>query len=218
MDVQIKNLIFSKGRLETLTDGVFAIIMTILVFNISVPELILFTEGEHAEERLSNKFASLWPDILAYIISFATLGVYWLTHHRIFRWILNVDRPLIWINIAFLMTIGFVPFSTTLLTQYLDQQISVFVYSFNAILAGVIVYALYFYAKRHPELVDKTVPALIGRRAGRRTIVTTSTYSVAILFSFIYLPASWVLLLFVLIPELIPDRYFGREITNSVSK
>jgi uncharacterized membrane protein len=177
MDTERKGLIFSKGRLETLTDGVFAIIMTILVFNISVPELILFTEGELAEERLSNKFTSLWPDILAYIISFVTLGVYWVTHHRIFRWILYVDRPLIWINISFLMTIGIVPFSTTLLTQYLDQQISIFAYSFNAILAGVIVYALYFYAKRNPELVDKTVPALIGRRAGRRTIVTTSTYS-----------------------------------------
>ncbi len=214
MGANIKNLIFSKGRLETLTDGVFAIIMTILVFNIAVPELILFTEGGHAEERLSNKFVSLWPDILAYIISFATLGVYWLTHHRIFRWILYVDRPLIWINILFLMTIGFVPFSTTLLTQYLDQQISIFAYSFNAILAGVIVYALYFYAKRHSELVDKNVPALIGRRAGRRTIVTTSTYSVAILVSFLYLPASWLLLLFVLIPEIIPDRYFGNDISQ----
>ena len=211
MDTERKGLILSKGRLETLTDGVFAIIMTILVFNISVPELILFKEGEHAEERLSNKFASLWPDILAYIISFTTLAVYWVTHHRIFRWILYVDRPLIWINISFLMTIGIIPFSTTLLTQYLDQQISIFAYSFNAILAGVIVFALFFYAKRHPVLIDKTVPALIVRRSGRRIIVTTLTYSVAILFSFTYLPASWFLLILVLIPELIPDRYFGRD-------
>ena len=211
MDTERKGLILSKGRLETLTDGVFAIIMTILVFNISVPELILSTEGEHAEERLSNKLASLWPDILAYIISFTTLAVYWVTHHRIFRWILYVDRPLIWINISFLMTIGIIPFSTTLLTQYLDQQISIFAYSFNAILAGVIVFALYFYAKQHPVLVDKTVQALIVRRSGRRIIVTTLTYSVAILFSFTYLPASWFLLILVLIPELIPDRYFGRD-------
>lgn len=210
LDAERKGLIFSKGRLETLTDGVFAIIMTILVFNISVPELILFTEGEYATDRLSNRVADLWPDILAYIISFTTLGVYWVTHHRIFRSILYVNRPLIWINILFLMIIGFVPFSTTLLTQYLDQQISIFAYSFNAILAGIIVYALYFYAKRNPGLVDKTVPTLIGRRAGRRIVVTTLTYSVAILFSFIYLPASWFLLLLVVIPELIPDRYFAK--------
>ena len=175
MGADIKNLIFSKGRLETLTDGVFAIIMTILVFNITVP-ILFYSQRENMQKRDFLINLLVYGRIfLAYIISFATLGVYWLTHHRIFRWILNVDRPLIWINILFLMTIGFVPFSTTLLTQYLDQQISIFAYSFNAILAGVIVYALYFYAKRHPELVDKTVPALIGRRAGRRTIVTTST-------------------------------------------
>ena len=211
MDAERKGLVFSKGRFETITDGVFAIMMTILVFNISVPELILFTEGEYATERLSNRFSDLWPDILAYIISFTTLGVYWATHHRIFRWVLYVDRPLIWINILFLMIIGFVPFSTTLLTQYLDQQISIFVYSFNAILAGVIAYALYFYVKRNPELVDKTIPILIGRRTGRRIVVTTLTYLVAILFSFIQLPGSWFLLLLVLIPELIPDRHYARD-------
>lgn len=211
LDAERKGLVFSKGRFETITDGVFAIMMTILVFNISVPELILFTEGEYATERLSNRFTDLWPDIIAYIISFTTLGVYWATHHRIFRWVLYVDRPLIWINILFLMIIGFVPFSTTLLTQYLDQQISIFVYSFNAILAGVIAYALYFYVKRNPELVDKTIPILIGRRTGRRIVVTTLTYLVAILFSFIQLPASWFLLLLVLIPELIPDRYYARD-------
>lgn len=60
-------------------------------------------------------------------------------------------------------------------------------YSFNAILAGVIVYALYYYAKQNPELLDKRVPALIGRRSGRRIVATTLTYSVAILFSFTYL-------------------------------
>lgn len=79
LDAERKGLIFSKGRFEALTDGVFGIIMTILVFNISVPELILFTEGEHAAERLSDRFSDLWPDILAYIISFTTLGVYWVT-------------------------------------------------------------------------------------------------------------------------------------------
>jgi uncharacterized membrane protein len=211
LDAERKGLVFNKGRFETLTDGVFAIMMTILVFNISVPELILFTEGEYATERLSDRFADLWPDIIAYIISFTTLGVYWATHHRIFRWVLYVDRPLVWINILFLMIIGFVPFSTTLLTQHLDQQISIFVYSFNAILAGVIAYALYFYVKRNPELVDKTIPILIGRRTGRRIVVTTLTYLVAILFSFIQLPASWFLLLLVLIPELIPDRYYAGD-------
>lgn len=211
MGLEKKGLIFGKGRLESLTDGVFAIIMTILVFNISVPELILFTEGDFASERLSAKFADLWPDFLAYVISFSTLGAFWVAHHRIFRWILYVDRPLIWINISFLMIIGLIPFSTTLLTQYLDSQNSIFAFSFNAILAGLLIYVIYYYVKRNPDLVDKSVQALIEKSSSRRIVATILTYSVAIIFSFIYLQASLFLLLLVLIPEIIPDKYFGRK-------
>ena len=211
MGLEKKGLIFGKGRLESLTDGVFAIIMTILVFNISVPELILFTEGDLASERLSAKFADLWPDFLAYVISFSTLGAFWVAHHRIFRWILYVDRPLIWINISFLMIIGLIPFSTTLLTQYLDSQNSIFAFSFNAILAGLLIYVIYYYVKRNPDLVDKSVQALIEKSSSRRIVATILTYSVAIIFSFIYLQASLFLLLLVLIPEIIPDKYFGRK-------
>jgi len=211
MGLEKKGLIFGKGRLESLTDGVFAIIMTILVFNISVPELILFTEGDFASERLSAKFADLWPDFLAYVISFSTLGAFWVANHRIFRWILYVDRPLIWINISFLMIIGLIPFSTTLLTQYLDSQNSIFAFSFNAILAGLLIYVIYYYVKRNPDLVDKSVQALIEKSSSRRILATILTYSVAIIFSFIYLPASLFLLLLVLVPEIIPDKYFGRK-------
>ena len=211
MGFEKKDLIFDKGRLEALTDGVFAIIMTILVFNISVPELILFTEGDYAKERLSDRFADLWPDFLAYVISFSTLGAFWVAHHRIFRWILYVDRPLIWINISFLMIIGLVPFSTTLLTQYMDSQNSIFAFSFNAIFAGLLIYAIYYYVKRNPELVDKSVQALIEKSSSRRVLATILTYSISIIFSFIYLPASLFLLLLVLLPQIIPDKYFGRK-------
>ena len=210
MGLDNKNLIFNKGRLETLTDGVFAIIMTILVFNIIVPELKLFTEGEYASERLAAKFADLWPEFLSYVISFSTLGAFWVAHHRVFRWILYVDRPLIWINISFLMVIGLVPFSTTLLTQYLHSQNSIFVFSFNAILAGLLIYAIYYYVKRNTELVDKSVQAMIEKSSSRRVLATVLTYSVSIIFSFIYLPASMFLLLLVLVPEIIPDKYFDR--------
>jgi uncharacterized membrane protein len=206
-----EGLIFNKGRLETLTDGVFAVIMTILVFNVSVPELILFAEGESTSERLLDRLMELWPDVRAYVVSFVTLNVYWLAHHRIFRWIVDVDRPLVWINISFLMTIGLIPFSTGLLAQYRDEQISALVYSFNSILAGAIVFCLYHYTKGHLELVDKTVPTVIRTRSGRRVLITILTYSVAISTSFTHLSVSLFLFLLVLIPEFIPDRYFGND-------
>jgi uncharacterized membrane protein len=174
MNTEREGFIFSKGRLESLTDGVFAVIMTILVFNVSGPELILAAEGEYATERLSSRLLDLWPDIIAYIVSFATLGVYWVAHHRIFRWIVNIDRPLIWMNISFLVTIGLIPFSTVLLAEYRDQQISIFIYSSNAILAGVILHFVYHYAKGHLELVDKTEDKT------NRSAATTKTERIAI--------------------------------------
>jgi uncharacterized membrane-anchored protein len=94
----------------------------------------------------------------------------------------------------------------------MDSQNSIFVYSFNAILAGLLIYAIYYYAKRHPDLVDKTIQALIEKSSSKRIVATILTYSVAIIFSFIYLPASLFLLLLVLIPEIIPDKHFGRKI------
>jgi uncharacterized membrane protein len=187
--------------------------MTILVFNISVPELILFTEGDYASERLFDRLADLWPDFIAYVISFSTLGAFWVAHHRVFRWILYVNRPLIWINISLLMVIGLVPFSTTLLTQYMYTQNSIFVFSFNAILAGLLIYAIYYYVKHNPELVDRSVQAMIEKSSSRRVLATILTYSVAIIVSFIYMPVSLFLLLLVLVPEIIPDKYFGRRVT-----
>lgn len=213
MGLDNKNLIFDKGRLEALTDGVFAIIMTILVFNIVVPELKLFAEGDYASERLAAKFADLWPEFLAYVISFSTLGAFWVAHHRVFRWILYVNRPLIWINISFLMIIGLIPFSTTLLTQYLDSQNSIFVFSSNAILAGLLIYSIYYYVKHNTELVDISVQVLIEKSSSRRVLAMVLTYSVSIIISFIYLPLSIFLLLLVLVPEIIPDKYFGKKTT-----
>ncbi|HEU5121073.1 MAG TPA: TMEM175 family protein [Candidatus Nitrosocosmicus sp.] len=213
MGLDNKNLIFDKGRLEALTDGVFAIIMTILVFNIVVPELKLFAEGDYASERLAAKFADLWPEFLAYVISFSTLGAFWVAHHRVFRWILYVNRPLIWINISFLMIIGLIPFSTTLLTQYFDSQNSIFVFSSNAILAGLLIYSIYYYVKHNTELVDSSVQVLIEKSSSRRVLAMVLTYSVSIIFSFIYLPLSIFLLLLVLVPEIIPDKYFGKKTT-----
>lgn len=91
-----------------------------------------------------------------------------------------------------------------------DQQISVFAYSSNS---GVGVYSLYYHAKVNLELIDRTLRTLIRRRSGRRILDTILTYSIAVSFSFIYLPVSLFLFLLVLLPEFIQDRYFGRDVT-----
>jgi uncharacterized membrane protein len=116
------------------------------------------------------------------------------------------------------MTVGLIPFSTALLTQYKSEQLSIFVYAFNSILAGLIVFALYHHAKDNPELIDKTVHILIRKRSGRRLAISLLTYLIAIIFAFIYLPISHLLFLLVLLPEFIPDRFLAREKFSAYDK
>jgi uncharacterized membrane protein len=110
----------SKSRIETLTDGIFAVAMTLLVLNISVPQISSHSADIVGTELLKRLF-DLWPKILSYAISFLILAIYWSGHHRQFHYIKHSDRVLVWINIMFLMFISILPFSTSLLGEYREQ-------------------------------------------------------------------------------------------------
>src|ERR1700737_1299223 len=104
----------SRNRIEALTDGVFAVAMTLLVLDIKVPEL----PQPMATDELLRQLLALWPKFLSYVISFVILGVYWVGHHVQLSFIRRADRPLLWINILFLLWVALVPFSTALLGEY----------------------------------------------------------------------------------------------------
>jgi len=94
----------TKARIEALTDGIFATVMTVLVLGLSLPQAGL------SESGLEGEIVNLSPSILAYVFSFVVLGVYWIGHHNQFHYIKRTDRVFLWVNILFLLTIGFVPF------------------------------------------------------------------------------------------------------------
>src|SRR5215471_1982543 len=102
-----------RNRIEALTDGVFAVAMTLLVLDIRVPEL----HQPLATAELPLKLLSLWPKFLSYTISFVILGVYWVGHHVQLSFIRRADRPLLWINILFLLWVALVPFPIGLLVN-----------------------------------------------------------------------------------------------------
>src|SRR5215469_15788500 len=115
-----------RNRIEALTDGVFAVAMTLLVLDIRVPELQPLATAE-----LPLKLLSLWPKFLSYTISFVILGVYWVGHHVQLSFIRRADRPLLWINILFLLWVALVPFSTALLSEYATTRIAIAIYGAN---------------------------------------------------------------------------------------
>jgi uncharacterized membrane protein len=141
----------TKTRIEALADGIFAIAMTLMVFDIKLP-------AGTTPLGLRHELTRLWPRFLAYAISFIMLGVYWVGHHNQYHYIRRTDRAFLWINIFFLMGISLVPFSTGLLGQYSGERTALILYGLNLIMAGGLLYGHWSYATRHYRLVERQIP------------------------------------------------------------
>ena len=145
-------------RIVALTDGVFAIVMTLLVLEISIPEIA--QSSLHTE--LPGRLVELWPKLLSYVVSFIILGIFWYLHHISFHYIKRSDNGLIWLNILFLMFIALIPFSTALFGSYGKEQIPLVIYAINLILASVMNSIIWIYATRKYRLVDTNIsPGLL---------------------------------------------------------
>ena len=147
---RLKARIISPYRILALTDGVYAIVMTILVLELSVPIVI----GTAVNKEVSHGLLEMWPEFLIYGLSFFVLGVFWLMHHFIFDNVKQYDAALIWINIFFLMCTGLIPFSTALFGVYGAVRITAIVYGTNMFLGFLGLWALWLYATVNHRLVD----------------------------------------------------------------
>ncbi len=140
----------SKGRVEAFSDGVFAIAITLLILEIRVPDA---EDGE-----LWNDLLKLWPSYGAYAVSFLTIGVMWVNHHHLMAFVARVDRGLLYRNLALLGVVGFIPFPTALLAEYIEghglanQRAAVGAYGLTMIALAITFTILWSHLDRHPEL------------------------------------------------------------------
>jgi uncharacterized membrane protein len=205
------------GRIETFSDGVFAIAITLLIIEIGVP---------HAEgtESLFDKLIELWPSYLGYAISFLVIGTVWANHHNRFRLISSSDHILLFLNIVFLMCVAFLPFPTALLAEYIREEeyriTAVAVYSGTLAVTAVFFTALWLYAAGNYRLVYRAVDPLLLRAMTRRYVLGMLAYILAFALAFVSPAASLALivilaLIFVL-PE--PDGSRGARRTGRCSE
>jgi uncharacterized membrane protein len=146
-------------RLAALTDGVFAIVMTLLVLEISIPEIAQSSLNSELPQRLIE----LWPKFLSYVISFVILGIFWYLHHIAFHYIKRSDNGLIWLNILFLMFVALIPFSTSLFGSYGTEQLPLIIYAINIIFVMAIRFIIWTYATAKRRLVDKDISTRLLR-------------------------------------------------------
>ena len=137
----------ATDRIQNLTDGVFAIAMTILVFNLTTPI-------DFDPTGILGILYSLGPQFFAYFLSFAALATFWVGHHNHSAYIRRLDRPFLWINIFFLSFIVLIPFSTGMLGHYYKDPLAIIVYGTNLLICGVGMYWYWSHATTHHLLVD----------------------------------------------------------------
>lgn len=193
----------SKSRIEVLTDGIFAIVMTLLVLEIAVPQL---THSEVATGELPKRLLELWPVIYSYGLSFIILGFFWINLHDQYHYIRRVNRVFVWFTIFHLMFIAFIPFSTALLGEYTDQQISVAIYGINIAIAGSWASVQWWYATRGHRLVEADLDPKLITIMSRRGIIGIIIYLTAAALSFASTTVSLVLFIFIPVFYLIPVR------------
>ncbi len=148
------------NRIEALHDAFFPIVMTLLVLEFHVPEGM--------DGHLAEALTALVPNIFNYFLTFVVLGVYWIGQHNQFHYIERTDRFLLWINVVFLMMVALLPFSTALLSRYINEFLAHAAYGLNIALIGVVASWHWWYATVHHRLTDhdltKDMIAAVQRR------------------------------------------------------
>src|SRR2546426_6857255 len=153
-------------RVETLADGVFAIVMTILVLDLHVPQVADPTQ-------LVPRLVEMWPKFLTYAISFFLVGAYWIAHHSQYRFIERTNRIILLLNILFLMAVAVIPFTASLVGEYPEVQASVVAYGALVAFIGVLgsIHPWYVTPDRR-VIVPQGDPGVLGVGPGRGALRT----------------------------------------------
>jgi uncharacterized membrane protein len=185
-----------RDRIVNLSDGVFAIALTLLILDIRVPDI----PETMVSSQLPGALLSLWPKYLGYILSFVGISTFWIIHHSIFRTIRSYNRIILYLNLLFLMVVAFVPFPTSLLGEYGNHQLPVAIYAATLAVGRLLLTAIHWYTARNARLLDESQDPTTVRFLLIRGLTIPAIYLLSIVISFFSVQAaiwSWVILIVV---------------------
>lgn len=176
-----KNRLYTPGRIETLTDGIFAIAMTLLILNIEVPDFGSLRQGETTMTAVKH----ILPQIVNYIISFVILGSFWLTHHSMFDKLQKVNSSLMLINIVFLLFSALIPFSTILIDNHGQYFVSAILFNFHIFLLNLLTFVQLLIIHWDRNLLKTEFSDYNFQKTKRKILFITFLSFSAIIISFV---------------------------------
>jgi uncharacterized membrane protein len=203
----------SKTRLEAFSDGVFAIVITLLILNVHVPDGRTLT---------LQSLRPLVPPLATFVLSFIIVGVYWISHHHTLHFVKEVNRRLLWLNLLVLLCVVFIPFPTSLLGTGFNNPLAVRIYGLSLIATNASGLLFWLYASSHEELMVVPITKQFGRAV---LIIQTSpmfVYGLAVVLAGWSTTASLVLYaavpLFFVLPNPLLERWIGAATRTLTAK
>ena len=166
------------GRLETFSDGVFAIAATLLVLEFSVT----------STENLAHQLLHLWPSYLAYVTSFLTIGIIWMNHHHTVSLLGRIDRTMLFVNNVLLLTVAFLPFPTELVSKAIQEghgeQAAALAYAGTLVVMAALHQVWWRYARINRRLIADGTPDSALRAVDRAYLPGLPMYGTVFLLAF----------------------------------
>jgi uncharacterized membrane protein len=159
-------------RVKAFTDGVFAIIITLLVLEVGVPAGL-------DDRALVDALDEVGPELATWVISFLLTGMYWVWHRDLFNQVRYVDRGAVWLNMLFLLPAALIPFGASVLGEYPTDAIGLHVYGSVLLATAFMRWVLYAYVMRRPELVWDFVSLRHRRTGGAIALAPVPVYLAA---------------------------------------
>ncbi len=190
----------SPGRLLALADGIFAIAMTLLAFEIRLPA------GIHGADELVAAVAHLGPKLGSFALSFITLGFAWIGHHNQYAFIRRVDRQFLWINIFFFLPIVLVPFCAAVLGELPFEWLAVALYAGNLTVAALLLWMHWAYATGRGRLTDGELAREVVAATRRRIVAAPVAYAGAVVAAAVHPVLGLAICVLVPVSFMLPGR------------
>ena len=197
---------FQVSRLASLSDGVFAFAITLLVIDVKMPTLSI---QPVTDDILWTELKNLTPKFIGFTVSFFVIGMYWLSHHRVFKFVTSVNSKLLWNNLLFLMPIVLMPFSTSFFTEHFigSLKIPFSVYTLNICFAGFFCFKLWKIIGNPKYKLSSNPDKVIVNYNLSRALIVPISFIITLLFSFITGWAYFLPILIFFVPKLITKYY-----------
>lgn len=197
-----KHIPLQKQRLEAFSDGVIAIVITLMILEIKIPEVT----GNASAGEIWNSWFNAIPLLIAYILSFVILGVLWVNHHQFFQQVKHIDRKLLWYNLHLLFWMCIIPLPTAFLGLHFERPEATALYGFNMFMTASAFALMREYVHKNEHLLIDHLSKALRKKLRIKILATVALYFISIFTGYISIYISLGIFLLIIVIYFMPQN------------